>query len=829
MLNQYDFITFNTSSLPKGSVLVFSPHPDDETFGLGGSLLLMKQHGVEVNVVLMTDGSKGGNVDVRLKEVNQAAQLLGVKEVVEFGEKDGELNVTQKNINKTIKILQTFSPEIVFFPSPYEYHPDHRATAWIVWSALRSIAYRGHIFSFEIANQSPVNTLIDITSVFEEKVKAMQIFDSQNSQLDYVNTIVSMNRVRAYTVSHEGVEYAEAFYGFPDCHYDLMTYFNRTLHMYAYETHSKSIPLVSVLIRTKNRPERLYVALESISNQLFQNIEINIFNDGGIDITDLLVDFNFLNINLQQSETSNGRAFAANRLLEMASGEYLIFLDDDDTFDANHIDNLVNIVVENPACLVTYAGIRIGGGLQRGAYNRPFNAALLRRENYIPIHAVLFSRKLIDEHGCKFDESLEVYEDWDFWIQAAQISEFVHHNEITATYHINGQSGASGAGGNSVQEVDLFHWTLKIYKKWKERWSERQLAATFSLPVEGSCEEQKREIQRLSEKLQHYDTKLRQINDEVAREKEHNLVLKNINIATKKTISKVLKERIHTFEQPSSTRSFILMSTFEKEDECIELFKTVFKAEMSREFWNWKYAETKWRGVCAVHNNRVIAHYNAMPRTLYYFGKKIKALQPCDTMVHEKFRGGIRTQSPFYMTLSVWVNSNIGVDQEYSLTYGFPNKRVMDVSRHLKVYEKVDAISEVHYRFNENSEDLKSIYRTVLMNSSEPTTAHQIDALWLQMLEDFNDSILGIRNSVYVQRRYLHHPAYKYECYLVFNENVLIGLFVVKREQDVVLLMDIISKKENFKAIINEALTLFKHIKCWITTSKTELMATQHS
>ena len=56
MFNQEDIlIPFHASPLPKGPWLVFAPHADDETFGIGGSLLKAKEQEVETHLVILTD------------------------------------------------------------------------------------------------------------------------------------------------------------------------------------------------------------------------------------------------------------------------------------------------------------------------------------------------------------------------------------------------------------------------------------------------------------------------------------------------------------------------------------------------------------------------------------------------------------------------------------------------------------------------------------------------------------------------------------------------------------------------------------------------------
>jgi len=477
--NVYSFIPFTTSVLPKGSTLIFAPHPDDETFGMGGSIIKMGENDTVVNVVMMTDGAEGGDKGIRKKELLNAIKILGVNEIEFFGAPDQGLINNSENIYNIVQLLKKYRPLNVFFPSPLEYHPDHRTTAWLVWNALQGISYRGNVFSYEIANQSPVNTLVDITSYMDKKLKAMECYSSQQAQLDYIGTITSMNQLRAYTAP-ESTKYAEAFYHFEDIDSDLMSYYYEHLHQYHQNFYARSMPLVSVLVRTKNRPQLLQRALASIWGQTYQKLEINIVNDGGEEIEHIVDKFDFERCFVKNNIESKGRAGAANDLLKMVNGQYVIFLDDDDVFDSGHIDNLVRVMQRNNSILAIYSAIRVGEGLkEQKIYNKPYNAALLRRGNYIPFHSVLFSSKLI-EKGCHFDDAFLIYEDWDFWLQVSQHTVFYFLNKVSATYHMNGTSGAGGASENSISDIDQDHFKQKVYEKWLKVWTPKQLEETFN-------------------------------------------------------------------------------------------------------------------------------------------------------------------------------------------------------------------------------------------------------------------------------------------------------------------------------------------------------------
>ena len=221
MLNpEHVLIPFQASLLPSGPWLVFAPHADDETFGMGGSLLKAKNEGIETHLVVLTDGALGGEsedlVKVREEEVNQAAQLLGIKSLHCWSEPDRGLDYNESLVGKITDTIRTLAPAVVFFPGPFEIHPDHRATAFLVWSALQQLRGNGIVteaIAYEIGVQNPVNLLIDVTEQYAEKKKAMVIYASQNSENNYQELVVALDKGRTFSLP-ANVEFAEGFFRF---------------------------------------------------------------------------------------------------------------------------------------------------------------------------------------------------------------------------------------------------------------------------------------------------------------------------------------------------------------------------------------------------------------------------------------------------------------------------------------------------------------------------------------------------------------------------------------------------------------------------------------
>ena len=225
-------LPYTPSALPPGPWLVFAPHADDETYGMGGALLLAKAQKIETHVVVLTDGALGGEAEglvaLRQAEVQSAARELGLASLVCWDEPDRGLTVSEALIDKLCAQIKSVQPAAVFFPGPLEAHPDHRITAQLVWRALQKIEGQRQqnamqdtagatgseppqAFSYEISNQNPINIMLDTTEVIEAKARVMSCYDSQNSENNYEDLVLALDKGRTFTMPPE-VQHCEGFY-----------------------------------------------------------------------------------------------------------------------------------------------------------------------------------------------------------------------------------------------------------------------------------------------------------------------------------------------------------------------------------------------------------------------------------------------------------------------------------------------------------------------------------------------------------------------------------------------------------------------------------------
>jgi LmbE family N-acetylglucosaminyl deacetylase len=161
--------------------MVFSPHPDDETLGCGGSIALCAEKGAEVAVITITTGDRlisdhENLVATRRAEAHAAAERLGVKTVTFLDFADGTVSEHRDDIRTLLRsMIVTFRPDLVFAPSPLDPHPDHQATGEIAMHLLADVP-RFKLAYYGIYQPLRFNHLIDITLCMEKKKAAVQAY-----------------------------------------------------------------------------------------------------------------------------------------------------------------------------------------------------------------------------------------------------------------------------------------------------------------------------------------------------------------------------------------------------------------------------------------------------------------------------------------------------------------------------------------------------------------------------------------------------------------------------------------------------------------------------
>lgn len=484
------------------AVLVLAPHPDDEVFGCGGALALHLRAGSRVQVIIATDGDAGGDAEVRRLESRAAAEVLGYGVPDFWGLPDRGVLYGEALVTRILRAIEDCAAEVLYAPSLWENHPDHRVLALAAREAIRR-QDRCVLMACEIGAALRPNRLVDITPVLEQKRAAMRCFGSQLVLQAYDRHVEALNVFRSYTLS-SSVQAAEAFE-----QADAPTLRARGQSFLASEyarqreSHLMLLPedadFVSILIRSMDRPE-LDRALSSIAAQTWPRIEVVVVNAKGAGHRPLPEWCGRFPMRLVDSAQPLHRSVAANRAIEASRGEALMFLDDDDWLDAGHVAKLAQGLQERTDAVAAVTGAQgvDAEGRQVAVWKaRPAGEHRLMLVNQMPIMSVLFRRDRL--RGACFDEQMDVYEDWDFWLQLSEHGSFVDVPGISANYLIRHFDG-SGVHQQEVAREGM----ARIRRKWRGRWPDAWFARVNQdlQSAEGRSEGLEAQEAQLREQLQ---------------------------------------------------------------------------------------------------------------------------------------------------------------------------------------------------------------------------------------------------------------------------------------------------------------------------------------
>lgn len=178
-------------------VLVVFPHPDDEAFGVSGTIASYTKSGIPVTYACLTLGEMGRNMgnppfatreslpQIRKKELQDAANVLGIKDLRMLGYRDKTVEFEDEAVLAAHmgSIIEEVKPSLIitFYPG-YAVHPDHDATGAAVIKAVKDMPEnkrpKVHCVAFsnnceeEIGQADIVNNVSDVADLKLAAIKA---------------------------------------------------------------------------------------------------------------------------------------------------------------------------------------------------------------------------------------------------------------------------------------------------------------------------------------------------------------------------------------------------------------------------------------------------------------------------------------------------------------------------------------------------------------------------------------------------------------------------------------------------------------------------------
>jgi len=539
-----------TEEIHARSALVVAPHFDDEVLGCGGLVAQLAAAGAVVRVLFLSDGSGDAPAETdpadygsrRRREAEQAAKVLGLAGIDDLNLPDGALDQHLEEMAHGIKrALLSLRPELLLVTSPLEGSPDHRAAFLAVHQLLGGVRAGDElsalvaplrILAYEVNQPLYPNLLVDVSARVPTIEQAMACYESQQEQHDYLGARLGLLRFRALTLDPE-VRAVEAYWRLAAQDFAtrsparLIAEMGGTPERVAVDQG----PTISVVVRTKDRPQLLAEALDSLAAGTYRRAEVVVVNDGGCS-PELPAGYP-LALRKVDLGTNQGRARAANAGVAAATGELIAFLDDDDLCEPEHLATLAGLV-RGAGVRVAYTDAAVGiyepdaaAGWRcrerRLPYSRDFDADLLLFDNYIPFNTLLIDRRLFAEVG-EFDPEFPFFEDWDLLIRLAARTRFHHLSRVTCEYrHFRG-AGHHILGEDPRERADFLEMKARVLRKHADRLTPEVIARVVDVLRAETVSEQE-ETARLRADLRATEERFHRLNGRLASLEIHCQVL----------------------------------------------------------------------------------------------------------------------------------------------------------------------------------------------------------------------------------------------------------------------------------------------------------------
>ena len=190
-------------------------------------------------------------------------------------------------------------------------------------------------------------------------------------------------------------------------------------------------PKFSIIIPTYNRADFIEKTIKSVLNQTYTDFELIIVDDGSTDNTEeVVLGIKDDRIRYYKKENEE-RAIARNFGIVKAKGEFITFLDSDDLFYENHLEEASNFLLKNKveAFFQAYEIVKNKGKIKMSFSFQDINKLLIIEGNVISCHGMFIKKDIALENLFNEDINLTASEDYELWIRLASKHK-IHHNPI---------------------------------------------------------------------------------------------------------------------------------------------------------------------------------------------------------------------------------------------------------------------------------------------------------------------------------------------------------------------------------------------------------------
>lgn len=212
-------------------VLVVAPHPDDETFGLGATILKHIAEGHQVHWLIMTTMSVASGYSVeqisqRQNEIELVAESYQFSSYHQLAFDPAQLDAISISciIDSAYPYIQKLKPEILYLPFRGDVHSDHQVTfdALVACSKAFRAPFVERILAYETLSETDYilnpnesgfkpNVWCNVSAQIAKKLEIISIYQSELAEFPFPRSIEAIEALAKLRGVQCGVNAAEAF------------------------------------------------------------------------------------------------------------------------------------------------------------------------------------------------------------------------------------------------------------------------------------------------------------------------------------------------------------------------------------------------------------------------------------------------------------------------------------------------------------------------------------------------------------------------------------------------------------------------------------------
>lgn len=212
------------------TILAIAPHPDDETLGMGGTLLRHKARGDSVHWLIVTtmppERYDASVIERRRLELNAVASAYGFASMLELGFPTTALDQVPAGalVGALGDVVKRLAPEQVYLPFPGDAHSDHHAVfraaaatmKWFRYPSVRRVLVAETLSETDFGldpTQAPFrpNVYVDISAHLERKLEIMRLYAGETAPHPFPRSEAAIRAQATLRGAQAGCVAAEAF------------------------------------------------------------------------------------------------------------------------------------------------------------------------------------------------------------------------------------------------------------------------------------------------------------------------------------------------------------------------------------------------------------------------------------------------------------------------------------------------------------------------------------------------------------------------------------------------------------------------------------------